>query len=147
MIFSGAGGLRGLQGMVDLSVPSLSGYRGMVDLGVPSLSGYRGMVDMRIPGLNGMVDMRIPGMSRYSLYGDTASDVGGGVGAGVGSLIKNLFGGGSTPAPAAPTAYLPVAPPSWWAQQTMGTKVLAGGAAFAVLAAGVAFVRGKASKR
>lgn len=156
MLFNNATG----QGLRARGLPGLGRFGSMVDLTVPYTPprGTRlsSMVDLSVPyhlprgGVAGMVDLKLNGLGAY---GVSASDVGTGIGTAAGSLLSNLFGphdgtgaAYTNPYPGGTTG-LQYPTPSWWAQQSTSTKVMVAGAGFAAVAAGIAFLRGKASRR
>lgn len=89
----------------------------------------------------------------FGRYGEmTVSDWGSGVGTAIGAGLRTFFPGLSTegnqpssnePLVAYQSGY---SEPSWWSQQTTGTKVLIGGAAFLIGAAGLVALRAKLKK-
>lgn len=105
MIFNGD--VRGLAGFIYNNPPAsgMRGYGGFI-YNNPSGRGLRG-------------------------YGVEASDVGGAIGAGTGSLLQQLFPQvfpGEQPVPYTSGGVTGTyQKPSWWAQQSTGTKFLIGG--------------------
>lgn len=145
-----ARGLPGLGSMVDLSVP-YSLPRG----GVGRMGRFGSMVDLSVPyhlprgGVGGMVDLKLNGLRGY---GVTAAEVGSAIGNGGGDFLAKLFSPNDNPfvGSGPPDGYQPPIsynPPSWWGQQSTSTKVMIAGAGFAAVAAGLVFLRGKASRR
>lgn len=90
---------------------------------------------------------------RLSRYSDvTAGDVGGGVGTAIGTILRTYLplSTGGTPDQATwrgpgqpPWMAGATSSPSWWSQQTTGTKVLVGGVAFLGAAVGLVALRAK----
>jgi hypothetical protein len=95
----------------------------------------------------------LQGLARLSMYGDDTSDAGSTIGSGIGTGLTNLIRGltsGSTGGtsitnyqPGGPTYPGLVGQPSWWDQQTLGTKFLIGGAGFLTAAGAVAWIRSR----
>lgn len=95
----------------------------------------------------------LQGLGRLARYGDETTDAGSTIGSGIGTGLTNLIRGlttGSTGGTSI-TSYQPggpaypqlVAQPSWWDQQSLGTKFLIGGAGFMVAAGTVAWIRSR----
>lgn len=88
-------------------------------------------------------------MRMYRRYGEaTAADVGSGVGTAIGAGLSTFFPGLSTTGNQ-PTYYTGgglqagYVQPSWWSEQTTGTKILVGGVVFLIGAAGLVALRSK----
>lgn len=87
---------------------------------------------------------------RYGRYGEmTAADWGSGVGSTIGAGLRTFFPNLTTDPndqQIAMTRYVDEGTwvqPSWWSQQTTGTKILIGGAVFMIGAVGLVTLRAK----